>query len=66
MQLKIENDHYLLEGSIAIDPTKQANEIEEDQCTGFSFPESMAEGHVDGNMQSWSATSISAITTYLE
>ena len=71
MQTKIEIGHYLVSGSIPIDPKQASSDTSEDQLALFQFPESLA---VDGGLESnasdgvaerWSATSMSAVVAFL-
>jgi len=65
MQVKMAMSHYMVEGRIPIDPKKQTSEIEEEECAVFSFPETMVEGTIATPLGRWSATSLSAVTTFL-
>ena len=58
-------NHYMVEGSISIDPRKDLSEVDEDQCAVFSFPETMVDGEMDVESDRWSATALQAIEKFL-
>ena len=70
MKMKIQSQHFMIQGSISIDPLKRMNEIDsEDKCCLFSFPEALAEDNKMSELESlatWSSTSLSAVASYLQ
>ena len=59
----------MLTGSVPIDPHKKLNEVEEEKCAVFSFPEYLSEeGRVDDSktVMPWSATAPAALMSFLE
>ena len=65
MQVKMDMNHYMVEGSIPVDPKKRASELEEDQCAAFWFPETMADGVIETSFRRWTSTSLSAVNSFL-
>ena len=66
MQHKVENRHFMVQGSIPVNPKKTLNEVSEDECAVFNFREAMAKGRLDLLSQSWSVTPISTVASFLQ
>ena len=70
MKMKIQSSHFMIQGSISIDPHKRLNEMDsEDKCSLFSFPEALAEDNKMPEIESlatWSSISLSAVANYLQ